>query len=138
MAFGSKTDQKTGRSSSTSFLGKGTYIDGVFNVEGNVRIDGRVKGEIKGDADVIIGEGSLIEANISVTNITIMGEVTGNVICSEKLEIHNTGKVIGEISADKLIIEENAFFEGKSMMHQKKEIPALPESSKKQSDNKAN
>ena len=109
MAFGSRTDQKTGRSSSTSFLGKGTYIEGTFNVEGNVRIDGKVNGEIKGDADVIIGEGSLIEASISVTNLTIMGEVTGNIICSEKLEIHDTGRVNGEISADKLIIEENAF-----------------------------
>jgi cytoskeletal protein CcmA (bactofilin family) len=138
MAFGSKNDQKTGRSSSTSFLGKGTHIDGVFNVEGNVRIDGRVKGEIKGDADVIIGEGSIIDANISVTNITIMGEVNGNIICSDKLEIHDTGKVVGEISADKLIIEENAFFEGKSLMHQKKEVPALPGSSKKISDSKAN
>jgi cytoskeletal protein CcmA (bactofilin family) len=141
MAFGSKSDQKISRSSSTSFLGKGTFIEGSFFVEGNVRIDGKIKGLIKGEADVIIGEGSLVEANIEVTNLTVMGEVEGNIVCSEKLEIHDTGKVVGEISADKLIIEENAFFEGKSLMHAKQTIKALPESENaknKNSEKKSN
>ena len=134
MAFGSKADQKNTRSSSTSFLGKGTIIDGTFNVEGNVRIDGRVKGKITGKADVIIGEGSVVEADIDVVNLTVMGEVAGNIDCEEKLEIHDTGKVVGEIAAAKLIIEENAFFDGKSSMHPKKETPILPESDQKSNE----
>ena len=120
MAFGNKpeTPQKNG---STSFLGKGTFIDGKFLVDGNIRIDGNFKGEIEGDADLIIGEGALIEASIKVRNLVLIGEVHGNVECSGKLEIHNTGKLVGEIQAGKLVIEENAIFEGSSMMHPKKE-----------------
>jgi cytoskeletal protein CcmA (bactofilin family) len=120
MAFGNRpeTNQKA---VSTSFLGKGTFIDGKFQVEGNIRIDGNFKGEVDGNADLIIGEGAYIEATIKVRNLTVMGEVHGNVVCSEKLEIHNTGKVVGEIKAGKLIIEENAIFEGSSLMHSKKE-----------------
>lgn len=120
MAFGSKQEspQKT---LSTSFLGKGTYIDGKFQVEGNVRMDGNFKGEIQGNADLIIGEGAYVEANVQVRNLTIMGELHGIVHCAEKLEIHNTGKVVGEIKAGKLIIEENAIFEGTSAMNKKEE-----------------
>lgn len=120
MAFGSKQEspQKT---LSTSFLGKGTYIDGKFQVEGNVRMDGNFKGEIQGNADLIIGEGAYVEANVQVRNLTIMGELHGIVHCVEKLEIHNTGKVVGEIKAGKLIIEENAIFEGTSAMNKKEE-----------------
>lgn len=120
MAFGNKPEapQKSG---STSFLGKGTFIDGKFLVDGNIRIDGNFKGEIEGEADLIIGEGALIEASIKVRNLVLIGEIHGNVVCSGKLEIHNTGKLVGEIHAGKLVIEENAIFEGSSMMHIKKD-----------------
>lgn len=128
MAFGNRpeTNQKV---VSTSFLGKGTFIDGKFQVEGNIRIDGNFKGEVDGAADLIIGEGAYMEATIKVRNLTVMGEVHGNIVCTEKLEIHNTGKVVGEIKAGKLIIEENAIFEGSSLMHAKKEekVPATLE-----------
>ncbi len=120
MAFGNKQESSQ-KALSTSFLGKGTYIDGKFQVEGNVRMDGNFKGDIHGNADLIIGEGAYVEANINVRNLTIMGEVHGSVHCAEKLEIHNTGKVVGEIKAGKLIIEENAIFEGTSMMPKKEE-----------------
>jgi cytoskeletal protein CcmA (bactofilin family) len=125
-AFGTKTDsiQKV---TSTSFLGKGTMINGKFEIEGSVRIDGKVKGEIEGGADLVIGDSAHIEASIKVKNLTVMGEIYGNVFCEDKLEIHNTGKLVGEITAKRLIIEENAIFEGQS--HMKKEekiIPTIP------------
>ncbi len=126
MAFGNRPET-TQKAVSTSFLGKGTFIDGKFQVEGNIRIDGNFKGQIEGNADLIIGEGAYIEATLAVRNLTVMGELHGNVTCSEKLEIHNTGKVVGEIKAGKLIIEENAIFEGTSIKSKKEEkaVPAL-------------
>lgn len=135
MAFGNRpeTIQKT---VSTSFLGKGTFIDGKFQVEGNIRIDGNFKGEVDGNADLIIGEGAYIEATIKVRNLTVMGEVHGNVTCSEKLEIHNTGKLVGEIKAGKLIIEENAIFEGSSLMHSKKEDKVIQSSTENKNSQK--
>jgi len=120
--FGSKPET-TQKAVSASFLGKGTKIDGKFEIEGNVRIDGNFKGEIEGNADLIIGEGAFIEATVKVRNLTVMGELHGNIFCEDKLEIHNSGKLFGEISAKKLIIEENAVFEGKSHMA-KEEKPA--------------
>lgn len=115
-AFGSKPEG-TQKAVSTSFVGKGTKIDGRFEIEGNVRIDGKFKGEIEGNADLIIGEGAFIEATtIKVKNLTVMGEIHGSIYCEDKLEIHNSGKLFGEISAKRLIIEENAVFEGKSHM----------------------
>jgi len=120
MAFGNRPET-TQKAVSTSFLGKGTFIDGKFQVEGNIRIDGNFKGQIEGNADLIIGEGAYIEATLIIRNLTVMGELHGNVTCSEKLEIHNTGKVVGEIKAGKLIIEENAIFEGTSIKAKKED-----------------
>jgi len=119
--FGSKLET-TQKAVSTSFLGKGTKIDGRFEIEGNVRIDGNFKGEIEGNADLIIGEGAFIEATIKVKNLTVMGEIHGNIYCEDKLEIHNSGKLFGEIAAKRLIIEENAVFEGKSHMAKEEKL----------------
>lgn len=131
-AFGSKPETAQ-KAISTSFLGKGTKIDGKFVVEGNVRIDGNCKGEIEGNADLIIGEGAFIEATIKVNNLIVMGEVHGNIYCEDKLEIHNSGKLFGEISAKKLIIEENAVFEGKShMAREEKTASSLVNNSNKE------
>ena len=124
-AFGTKPDSSQ-KVTSTSFLGKGTTIDGKFEVEGSVRIDGKVKGLIEGGADLVIGDSALIEASIKVKNLTVMGEIHGNVICEDKLEIHNTGKLVGEITAKRLIIEENAIFEGQSHMKKEEKIVSPP------------
>ena len=58
-------------------------------VDGNIRIDGNFKGEIEGDADLTIGEG--FNRGFNQVGILFDREVHGNVICSGKLEIHNTG-----------------------------------------------
>jgi cytoskeletal protein CcmA (bactofilin family) len=135
MAFGNKQENSQ-KTLSTSFLGKGTYIDGKFQVEGNVRMDGNFKGEINGNADLIIGEGAYVEANVNVRNLTIMGELHGIVKCTEKLEIHNTGKVVGEIKAGKLIIEENAIFEVTSSMARKEDKKEDKQEKQSQTDQK--
>lgn len=112
-----------------AFLGKGAEFTGKLVFKGNVRIDGDFQGEIFGEGSVDVGEGAVVKANISVHRVYIGGEVQGNVDVKDKLNIHSTGKLFGDVRTPVFIMEEGALFDGKSNMselkEQKKSTPAV-------------
>lgn len=99
-----------------AILGKGAEFVGKLIFDGSVRIDGDFQGEIHGQGSLVIGEGALVKANIAVKNIYIGGEVQGNIEAKEKITVHSTGKFLGDLHTPILIMEEGAFFDGKSHM----------------------
>ncbi len=105
----------------TTFLGKDTEFEGKLTFHGTIRIDGHFKGEISADGSLIVGEGAMIEANMHISYILINGEIHGNIIVDDRIEIHPPGKVFGDIQAPTLLIDEGGIFEGNCWMHQAKE-----------------
>ncbi len=102
-----------------TFLGKDTKFEGKLDFHGSIRIDGHVKGEISANGgNLIIGDKSMIEANIHVSSVVISGEIHGNIIAEERVDIHSPGKVFGNIQAPILVIEEGSIFEGDCLVHQ--------------------
>src|SRR4030066_1662922 len=99
-----------------AILGKGAEFIGKLIFNGAVRIDGDFQGEIHGEGSLVVGEGALVKANIAVKSIYIGGEVQGNIKVKEKINIHSNGRFLGDIHTPVLIMEEGAFFEGKSHM----------------------
>jgi cytoskeletal protein CcmA (bactofilin family) len=97
-------------------LGKGCSFKGDLTFEGSMRIDGYFEGNITGTGTLVIGEGAHIEANIDVGSLHISGEVTGTIQVKEKIKIYDTGKLIGNLKAMLLAIEEGGMFEGHSLM----------------------
>ena len=95
----------------TGFFDKNTKIDGELEFKGSFRIDGYFKGKINSDSILIIGENGKVEADIKVGNIIISGETKGNIHAKEKVEIHASGRVFGNIISPKLSIEEGAYLE---------------------------
>jgi cytoskeletal protein CcmA (bactofilin family) len=102
---------------SVTFLGKGTKLEGKLRFEGTIRVDGHYVGEISSDGDLIVGEEGVLEADIRVGHVVINGEVRGNIQASQKVEIHAPGKVFGDISSPSLVIDDGAFFQGKTEMY---------------------
>jgi cytoskeletal protein CcmA (bactofilin family) len=70
---------------------------------------------------VDIGEGALVKANMEVGSVFIGGEVQGNIDVKEKINIHSTGKLAGDVKAPVFIMEEGAVFDGQSHMSEVKE-----------------
>jgi cytoskeletal protein CcmA (bactofilin family) len=105
----------------TTFFGKDTEFEGKLTFHGIIRIDGHFKGEISSDGSLIVGEGAMIEANMHISYILINGEIHGNIIADDRIEIHPPGKVFGDIQAPTLVIDEGGIFEGNCWMHQAKE-----------------
>lgn len=89
----------------------GSEFKGELAFKGSFRIEGSFQGTIKSDSLLIIGEKGKVEADVSVGQIVINGEIRGTVQAKERVEIHGRGRVYGTIIAPKLVVEEGAFLE---------------------------
>lgn len=103
----------------SGFIDRETEIIGDIKFKENFRIDGVLKGKILSGNGLIIGETGEIEADIDVNNIAINGRVKGSIKAKDRVEIFSKGRVIGSVTAPKLIIEEGAFFQGSCQMEMK-------------------
>ena len=96
-----------------SAMGAAIILQGDLSGQEDLIIRGQFKGKISLPGnDVMVTEGGLIEAEIRVRNITIRGEVKGNIVASDKVTIERTGRVNGDLSAAVVSIEDGARFKG--------------------------
>jgi cytoskeletal protein CcmA (bactofilin family) len=103
-----------------AFMGTETLFEGKLNYTGAVRLDGRYKGEIRSDDTLIVGETGRIEGEFHVGIAIIQGEVVGNMFAKERVELHHPGRMIGNVTAPTVIMDEGAIFEGNCKMKEKK------------------
>jgi len=104
-----------------SILSSGVRIEGKFYSNGNVRIDGRVIGDISVDGNLTIGETAVINGEVKAQNITLSGKLDGIVTGMDKLIIEGKAVLKGDLSAKVLVIQEGAVFDGRSTMSTGKE-----------------
>jgi cytoskeletal protein CcmA (bactofilin family) len=109
----------------TGFFDKDTHIEGDLSFKGSFRIDGSFKGTINSESTLIVGENGKIDAEIKVGYIVVNGEIKGNIQAKEKVEINSTGRVIGSVTAPKLVVEEGAYLE--TSCQTSDELPPPPE-----------
>lgn len=99
-----------------SILSSGVKIEGKLYSEGNVRIDGKLIGDLIVNGNLTLGEGSELNGKVKAQNIAVSGKLEGVVTSSEKLILESKAVLKGDISAKILVIEEGAKFDGKSVM----------------------
>ena len=99
-------------SSSINLIGNGTAITGDINSNGDVRIDGSLKGNISISGKLVVGPSGNIEGNVICQNADISGEIHGKVSVSELLSLKASAKLLGDIVTGKISIEPNATFTG--------------------------
>lgn len=103
-------------SNSSNVIGKGTVLEGNIETFGNIRIEGRVNGNVKSKSKIALGNGSRVEGNISAQNADIEGEVKGKIDISELLVLKATAVINGDIATGKLVVEPGAAFNGTCKM----------------------
>lgn len=99
-----------------TYIGKDTEFEGKLRFYGTIRIDGQFKGEIMGEGTLIVGEGAIIESDIHVSQIFNSGRIQGDVTADNKIEIRAPGKILGNIQAPSIVINEGATIEGNCRM----------------------
>lgn len=107
-----KKQQNEQKASSINIVGEGTEIQGNLTTKGDIRIDGKITGDVISKAKVVVGSLGEVKGNIYAYAAEISGIVAGNVAVGENLFLKNTAKVNGNISSNKLVIENGADFNG--------------------------
>ena len=113
MAIFNKTDAETRASNETTIIASGAKIDGVFNCNSRLHVDGVVTGQINSKSIVTIGKGGKINGEITAKRLIINGLFEGNANC-DGVEVLAGGKFLGKVTSKELMIEAKAEFEGES------------------------
>ena len=94
-------------------IGKSVVIKGELSGSEDLTIEGHVEGKIELRQNVLtIGPNGRIKAQVFAKSVVILGEVTGNVTASEKVDLRDNGSVDGDIAAPRVAIAEGAHFRG--------------------------
>jgi cytoskeletal protein CcmA (bactofilin family) len=94
-------------------IGKSVVIKGELNGSEDLTIEGQVEGKIELRQNVLtIGPNGKIKAQLFAKSVIILGEVTGNVTATEKVDIRDNGSVDGDIASPRVAIAEGAHFRG--------------------------
>ena len=95
-----------------STIGAGSVFEGKFYISGSLRIDGKFEGEIKTDNELVVGESGKVKTDIVAKRVVVAGTLIGNIIASEEVNLLETGRVLGNISTPRLIVEPGVVTEG--------------------------
>jgi len=114
----SKDATKTGSiipsasSHSLNSLVQGTVVEGKVKATNDIRIDGKIKGDLVCDAKVIIGPTGIVDGTVKCQNAVIEGQFDGILTVAELLNIRETAKVKGDVTYGKLIVQSGAVISG--------------------------
>ena len=108
--------QKGNIDESKTVLGSNAVFKGELTFKDTLCIDGEFEGKLTTSDKLIVAEEGAVLANIEAGTVICRGKITGNVIASQKVEIHSTGKILGDVHTPALMIELGAVFNGKNYM----------------------
>jgi cytoskeletal protein CcmA (bactofilin family) len=95
-----------------TIIAQGVRIEGEFIAEGDIVIEGEVRGTITTSGDLRIGDSAKVEADIRAQNAMISGEVRGTMHIASKLEMMPSSKFTGDLTVDVLSVSAGAQVNG--------------------------
>lgn len=112
--FANKTNtpQATPGSYISNRINHGTVVEGKIDSDGDIRVEGIIRGTIKTSSKVAVGPTGLIEGDVHCKSADIEGRIIGDVEVSEVLTLKSTAIVEGNIYTAKIVIENGAHFDG--------------------------
>ena len=99
------TDSKT-------VIGASVNVEGDFKGQGDVIVEGKLKGSLATEHDVNIGAQAEIKASIKANNVYVAGNVTGDIEANGHIELSQSAQINGNITATTITIESGAIFNG--------------------------
>ena len=110
-----------GRRQLTVLIDESAVLEGKFHFSGTAMLNGEVRGEIVSTGALIIGEHAVLQGEIRAASVVISGQLTGNVLASERLELRGKARVVGNLEAPVLAIAPGVVFDGHCRMSHENE-----------------
>ena len=94
-------------------IGKSVLVKGELSGSEDLYLDGEVEGSIQlKDHSLIVGPHGRVRANIQARDVVVHGKVDGNIRGTERVELKKSAVLVGDISTQRIIVEDGAFFKG--------------------------
>lgn len=134
MGLFNKSDIDTGNSE-TTVISQGAKIDGEFDFECILHLDGEISGTVRSKNAVIIGKNGVFKGELHAQKVVVNGDFEGE-LSAEVLEILSGGFVNGNISVGQFAIENGGRFNGNSKIKDSENIENTTQKPKKHEKNK--
>ncbi len=126
-----------------SVIAADVEFTGTIKCASEIRIDGKLEGELHCEKDVAIGKSAVIKGNMTVNSATVEGTVNGNVTARDRIELKASARLTGDIKSKRLTVEDGVTFVGRSEVNPSaapgqaaKPAPAAPEAEPPKGDAK--
>ncbi len=97
---------------SKTVIGASVNVEGDFKGQGDVVVEGRLKGSLATEHDITIGGKAKVNASVAANNVYISGKVKGNIEANGHVQLSQSAEVVGNILATTLAVETGATLNG--------------------------
>src|SRR5438067_12865216 len=99
--------------SEMAHIGKSVIIRGELSGSEDLYLDGEVEGNISLlEHNLIVGPNGRVRANVIAKDVVVHGKVDGNIQGHDRVELKKSAVLTGDISTQRIVIEDGAFFKG--------------------------
>ena len=95
-----------------ALLGRDSEVSGKLSFSGPTRIDGRLRGEVRGTDLLVIGESGYVNGTIRASTLVVLGCVEGTVLGAERVEIGPRGALQGSVETRALVVHDGGHLDG--------------------------
>ncbi|MGH7475423.1 MAG: bactofilin family protein [Longimicrobiales bacterium] len=110
--FGRGGDDGADGNALLSVMGERAKIEGKFEITHSLHVECEIGGELEVGGRLVIGERGVVRADVRTVDALVMGTYEGSMVASGDVEIAATGRVLGNVETDSLVIEKGGFFNG--------------------------
>ena len=100
-----------------SKIDENTVLKGSINAQSDIRIDGKLEGDVQTTGKVVIGKEALVNGKVLCANADIEGTFKGNLTVSGTLTLKTGSNIEGEVHIQKLTVDSGAIFNANCSMH---------------------
>jgi cytoskeletal protein CcmA (bactofilin family) len=95
-------------------IGKSVVIKGEVSGSEDLFVDGEVEGSIDlRNHSLTVGPNGKVKASVTAKSIVVQGKVDGSMTASDRLDLRKSAVVTGDVTTQRIAIEEGAFLKGK-------------------------
>lgn len=105
-----------------NMIGRGTRVEGDFNVAGDLSVSGHITGSLTVEGRATVTRDGAIDGHLRAREADIAGQVSGKVKAAERLVLRGTARIDADIHTARLVVEEGAVCNGTCTMGPKQSL----------------